>query len=694
MLIKKIKNYLLLAIISLIIACQPVEKKELSMVSVFSNHMVLQQQEEVAFWGIYNPKEKVTVTGSWGEESVATATAAGNWALKLPTPKAGGPFEVTVATKDSTTIFKDVMIGEVWLASGQSNMEWKIDLCEGCIDNQEEEIENANNKEIRMFTVPLDLTGEKLKDASWLVTTSENARNFSAAAYFFARKLHQELNVPIGIVNTSWGGTRVEAWTSSKKLKTLEATKDKTLPASLAYFDNPQKIKAYNDSIAALNEQLFGFKTVNIPKFSKDMEDWVSFDLDDRDFIKNDFDDSSWDVFEQKMDDAYNPNFKGTFETVFAANDDLLSNGVIWFRTKITVENTNEDYYLILNDGIDDADQTYFNGELVGNTVSWNGTRNYKIAKELLKKGENVIAIRMIDTGGGGGMRGEVVFKNSTSSQVIPFNAFKYKHQAFCVNGQFVIHHSSTAELIKNSSNWNENIKRGVSFNSPNTYSILFNRMLLPVVPYTIKGSIWYQGENNVGNFEEYNELLNGMIEDWRMNWGYDFPFYYAQIAPFQYGKISNSQGLRDAQRKTLKTTPKTGMAILLDAGEEEDIHPHNKQVVGLRLALLALDKDYGKDIVSSGPLYKSHQSTATYIDVEFDEIGSGLMFKDNPNDFEIAGDDGVFYNASAQIIDNKVRVSSNKVKNPKTVRYGWKNWVIGSLFNKEGLPASSFSSE
>ena len=217
--------------------------------------------------------------------------------------------------------------------------------------------------------------------------------------------------------------------------------------------------------------------------------------------------------------------------------------------------------------------------------------------------------------------------------------------------------------------------------------------MLSPVIPYTIKGAIWYQGESNVGNYQEYNELFNGMIEDWRLNWGYNFPFYYAQIAPFIYSDSDISQGLRDAQRKTLKTTPKTGMAILLDIGEKEDIHPRNKQDVGDRLALLALDKDYDFDIVSSGPLYKSHEIFPSHIEVDFEAKGSGLMSKPDLSGFEIAGSDGIFYPAIASIFNDKVTVSSNQVINPKEVRYGWKNWVVGSLFNKEGLPASSFSS-
>jgi sialate O-acetylesterase len=183
------------------------------------------------------------------------------------------------------------------------------------------------------------------------------------------------------------------------------------------------------------------------------------------------------------------------------------------------------------------------------------------------------------------------------------------------------------------------------------------------------------------------------MIEDWRENWGYDFPFYYVQIAPFEYTPSEESHKLREAQRKTLKTTNKTGMVIIMDIGEEGDIHPHNKQDVGKRLALLALDKDYEYDIISSGPLYKSHEIFKNYIEIDFESKGSGLMSNGVLKDFEIAEDNMVYQKAKAEIIDNKVRVSSSMVKHPKHVRYGWKNWTVGTLFNKEGLPASSFNS-
>ena len=215
--------------------------------------------------------------------------------------------------------------------------------------------------------------------------------------------------------------------------------------------------------------------------------------------------------------------------------------------------------------------------------------------------------------------------------------------------------------------------------------------MIRPILPFGIRGALWYQGESNVGNHEEYQELFTGMIEDWRERWGYEFPFYFAQIAPYIYDANSKSQALRDAQRKSL-VTPKTGMVVTLDIGEEFDIHPANKQDVGLRFANLALHNDYGqKKRIPSGPLYKKQRLFPNYIELEFDNVGSGLMAKNKLTGFEIAGADGNFFPGNAKIINNTIRVSSRKVKNPKRARYGWKNYFEATLFNKEGLPASSF---
>ena len=682
--------------------------ENLSLPSVFSDHMVLQRETEVSFWGKSNPNEKIEIKGSWGKSSSVIANNDGKWVLKLATPSAGGPYEVLVNDSKNSIIYKDVLIGEVWLASGQSNMQWKLNQCKDCIDNQDEEIANANYEEIRFFNNPMDLSMEVVKNQSWRKVKSEYARereginskeSFSATGYFFARELYKKLNVPIGIIGSSWGGTRVEAWTSPKKLKQIYSENLELLSGiDLSYKEYENEIKRYNDSVSKINRDLLGFKIFDIPEWSGDSihwkkikNGWSKMDLNDLSYSKGDFDDSSWPTWIANRPDPYDDLRKGSFETVFDYEKKLLSDGVIWFRTSVNIDDNDEDYTLVFKDGIDDSDQTFFNGNLIGNTFSYNKERNYLVSKEIINKGINSIAIRITDLRGIGGFNGPVLLKNSSGIINIPYNSFRFKHHAF-VNAlsSFMVHNLNLNELLNISDSLENKILIAKDVNSPNAYSRLYRNILSNVVPYTIKGTIWYQGESNVSNYNEYQTLFSAMIDDWRETWGYDFPFYYVQIAPFpEQGNI----GVREAQRKTLESTKNTGMAVLMDIGEEDDIHPHNKQDVGKRLALLALDKQYGFNYVSSGPKYKSHQANSRYLYVDFDSVGSGLDFIGGENGFEIAGKDNNFYPATAKIINNRIRLYSKNVKRPINVRYGWKNWTVGTLFNKEGLPASSFSS-
>jgi len=689
-------------------------KTRLSLPAVFSDQMVLQQNTNVTFWGKSKPKENVQVIGNWGASSNVISDKNGNWEMKISTPKAGGPFMIEVKTQTEKLFYNDVLIGEVWLASGQSNMGmimdtdgWGIDSCDGCLENQIEAIQNANNNEIRVFGVLEDLTGESFKKQKWVKTTPENTKRFSAVAYYFAKKLYDELDIPVGIITTSWGGTKVESWISNKKLKTLSPKNEVPLAESSPELEKERL--EYNDSIAKINKSKNGYLTFDLPKpyflwneeivWNVDIwdiyqDEWAKLDLNDLDFKNVNFDDSHWEklLFSKQKRDNEIKTLK--FNSIFNSNTNNLSSGVVWLRANFKVDDITQDYNLLVDKGIDHIDQTFFNGTMIGNTFSIDGKRNYKIPKSLLKNGDNILAVRVTNLGGDGGIMSPVILQNPLVTIKIPFTKFKIKHHAFITNGSSVLTHNFTfKELVQDYNEIEKSIIRGYDINTPYGNSISYEKMLKPVLPYSIKGAIWYQGESNVDNSFEYQELFTGMIEDWRESWGYDFSFYYVQIAPFEYAPYQESHKLRDAQRKTLKTTSKTGMAVIMDIGEEKDIHPHNKQDVGKRLALLALDKDYEFDIISSGPLYKSHKTFSNYIDIDFENKGSGLMSKGALKDFEVAGDNMIYKTAKAEIIDNKIRVSSNKVKYPKHVRYGWKNWTVGTLFNKEGMPASSFSS-
>ncbi|MDA7570998.1 hypothetical protein N8699_06430, partial [Flavobacteriaceae bacterium] len=311
------KNYISILSFLLFVSCS-IDKKEseLILASIFSDSLVLQQMYDTALWGKSKPNEIITVKGSWGKEASTQSNEKGDWELKLSTPKAGGPYTITIQTSNNSILLKDVMIGEVWLSSGQSNMEWKMNQCVNCIDNQDEEISKVNNNEIRMFTVPMDLSGELIKKSKWLVANPENAEGFSAAAYYFARKLNKELKIPIGIVNTSWGGTRVEAWTSNRKLMSISSTKDK-VPEEQDYDLLQIEFKRLNDSIKLAVQNKFGFKTFEIPEWTEDEtlwefyeKGWSNFDIEDKEFREVNFDDSNWSQWESKYTDYGNINYQ------------------------------------------------------------------------------------------------------------------------------------------------------------------------------------------------------------------------------------------------------------------------------------------------------------------------------------------------------------------------------------------------
>ena len=658
-----------ICIISLLffISCAESENIELSLNPLFSDHMVLQQKEDVAVWGAANPMEKISVSGSWGEEITGTANASGKWQLKLPTPKAGGPFQLIIAAENQTITLKDVLIGEVWLASGQSNMEMPLEgfLPKEPVDNYKEEVSNANYDQIRYFNVTRTIEASPVDSSigQWDVTNSDNANKFSATGYFFARRLHKELGVPVGIITSTWGGTPVESWMSKEKIK------------SLAEF--PKVLETLKEeNISVFTDWYAKFNAENTPSTP---EDWATIDLEDAVFSSPEFDDSKW----------------TTAETAAMVEDlpIVLADGVYWFRKSIMINDISSDYTINIADGIDDMDDFFVNGKKVGSTVGYNTPREYTIPKAVLTKGENSFAFRVVDTGGGGGFMSEINLVNTTSAEKTNISKNWQFRQTAGIKGSKLLLFNKNQKAL-------ENPPAGIESYSLNSHTptVLFNGMINPIIPYNIKGAIWYQGESNVGRAEQYLKLFPGMIEDWRERWNSDFPFYFVQIAPFTYDN-ELSPALRDAQRKSLKT-PKTGMAIVMDIGLPKSIHPGNKQDVGHRLAQLALANDYNKNIIASGPLYKGHTIAGNKISIDFDHVGSGLRLKSTAiSAFEIAGIDKKFVPAKAIISGdavngNSVELSANGISEPKYARYAWKDYIVGTLFNQEGLPASSFTTE
>lgn len=648
--------------------------KGLKMPSIFSDNMVLQQNSKVAVWGLSNPGAEITIKASWNESAKATADQNGKWMAHLKTPSAGGPYLLSVTDGKSEIEFNNVLIGEVWLCSGQSNMEMPL---EGwpptdTVANSKQVIANATNKNIRFFTVTRAISEKPEFDCvgRWEESNPESAAKFSATAYFFGKKLYEELNIPVGLIHSSWGGTPIEAWTGAKYISTVDE-----------YKDIVEKLKNARKEIDRLKAWLAEKPTIDINSI-KSPTPWKGLDLNDSQCAKPGFDDSAWKTMELPV----------KWESTEMGNFD----GVVWFRKNIKIKNEWINKELTLELGpIDDMDVTYVNGVKIGGYEEggyWQTDRIYKIPAELVKDQNLTVAVRVVDTQGGGGIWGsseKMKLRPTDSNESVSLaGEWKYLPVAEYYGGKLYLFDVKNAEYYKRP-------KLSVEY-SAFTPTLLFNGMIAPLIPYNIKGAIWYQGESNTGNPELYKKLFPLMIKNWREEWGLgDFPFYYVQIAPYNYGPNVESQKLRKAQLMTL-SVPNTGMAVTLDIGNPNNIHPANKKDVGERLARWALAKDYGKKIEFSGPIYKSMKIEGNKIILTFDYTDGGLVIKEinGENNFLIAGKDKVFKKAKVEIKDDKLIVYSDSVENPAAVRYCWDNISEGTLFNKAGLPASSFRTD
>jgi len=639
----------------------------LQLTSLFSDHMVLQQKSNVKFWGTDKPNNEITISTSWENESKTIVDINGHWNVSIGTPSAGGPFKIEIKSNQHKIVLNDIMIGEVWLASGQSNMEMTLmgwppnDI----INNADEEIAKSSNSKIRMFNVEKQISINPLGDVkgSWKVSSPEETKNFSASAYFFAKELFKKLQVPIGIINSSWGGTPAESWTSKKTIDTFNEFKSVT--------------QSINTSDLIKNELKWfsQFKAIGIPTTD---EQWINLNLLDNLIVEKSYNDSDWE--EIQLPGRYDNQINGG-----------EFNGAVWFRKNIVIDNLDSDYILTIG-AVDDMDETYVNGHKIGGLIGmgfWNKKREFKIPKSILKKGNNTIAVRAIDAEGVGEIIGPMTLSNDNNIKVSLNGNWKYKLIAEIYNNKFYLYGINNIDF-------NSRIKT-IKLNS-GVPTVLYNGMINPLVPYTIKGVIWYQGESNVGRADQYENLFPAMIRDWREKWNYDFPFYYVQIAPYQYNinkdsSLDQSQELREAQRNSLKTK-NTGMVVTMDIGNFNNIHPSNKQDIGSRLARLALSNNYSINIVPSGPIFNGLKVIGSKLILEFENPGSRLISKGDLLGFEIAGADKKYVFANATIINNQVELYSDKIKNPLYARYAWKDKAVPSLFNLEGLPASSFKYE
>jgi sialate O-acetylesterase len=612
---------------------------------IFSSNMVLQQGIENSIWGWADKNEKVIVALN-GKEVKTRADKNGKWVAKLPAMAYGGPYTMTISGKNQVQL-SNIMIGEVWVCSGQSNMEFPLS---GVI-NAKEEIANANFPKIRLFTVSRNVAQKpvaNLENGEWFECSASTVADFSAVGYFFGRKIHQDLNVAVGLIHTSWGGTVAETWTSSETIKN-----DADFVES---WNELQKTDITNYE-ASLKERIENVLGNDLSKKDKGLE--VNFNT-------NEFDDSKWKAVDPTKV-WENQGYRGF-------------NGVAWYRKSFNLDKNQAQSDIVLSLGrIDDSDVCWVNGVEVGSTNLWTSNRFYTVPASILKEGKNIIAIKITDTGGGGGMYSPAkdIYLTSGDTRISLADNWKIKF----------------TEVTPENNALN-----------PNDFpTLLFNAMINPIVPYGIKGVIWYQGESNAERAKQYQRVFPNMITDWRNHWQLgNFPFLWVQLANFKEAVEQPDEStwaeLREAQTMTLKL-PNTGMASAIDIGEADDIHPRNKQDVGRRLALNALKIAYGKDILCAGPTYSSMHVTGNKVTVKFDNTGSGLRVNNKYgyiNGFSLAGADGKFFWARGTILNNNtVILQSKEVSAPVAVRYGWAdNPDDLNLYNSEGLPANPFRTD
>ncbi|RBL90487.1 sialate O-acetylesterase [Chitinophaga flava] len=608
---------------------------------VFGDSMVLQREQPIPVWGWASPGTQIR--GTLGTAHAKAVTGKdGKWMLHFPAFKAGGPYTLKVSGADDDVEFKNVLIGDVWLASGQSNMEWQVKDAKDAA----KEIAASNWPQIRFLVVEHNKSLTPQQDIGggrWRACDTANTGGFSAVAYYFARRIHQEQNVPIGVIQSTWGGTPVEAWTGREGLLASPVTKQRILA---------------NDTLTKAD-------------FIRDSVDLVRFwdivyhpqNNADHDIPAETFNDASWPQIEMP---ALVRDFGGPYE------------GIVWMRKKITLPVSFKGKVLTVELGHPEMNYSlYVNGDEICKTV-WNASlfHHYTIPTEMLKTGENVIALRIAMLWGGGGLNppADSIYVSDGATRISLAGPWRYKKDL-----------EPPVPAIRNYHCYP---------------AMLFNAMIHPLVPYAIKGVIWYQGEANENAGFDYRQLFPSLIKDWRQRWKQgDFPFLYVQLANYKKIKPAPSESewaeVREAQAMT-QSLPNTGMACIIDIGEADNIHPANKQEVGHRLALVAGKQVYHQKGIVSGPSFVGFKVVNHRVRIRFAGTGTGLSTRDGKavTGFAIAGADKRFYWASAVIEGNEVVVYSDLVATPTAVRYAWADNPVCNLINSAGLPAVPFRTD
>lgn len=615
---------------------------DIKLPQLISDGAILQRDIELSIWGWASPGEKIDLIFKNTTYSGET-DQNGRWEITFPPQEPGGPYKMVIKG-DNEIVLSDILFGDVWLCSGQSNMELTMKRLR---DTYPEEIVNCANSYIRQFQVPdlydFKVEQKDLESGSWQTASPENIFNFSGVAYFYAKTLYDRYQIPIGLINAAMGGSPVEAWMSEDALeefpeayKEMQLFKDDQLIQEIEKKDKSRQ-QAWYDKLDAADKGL----------------------TSGNEWFRGDWEDQDWEEMEV-------PGF-------WASEKHGEVHGVVWFRKKVSVpENMAGKEARLWLGRMVDQDHVYVNGQFVGTTGYQYPPRKYSLPKGLLKIGENTIVVRLINEGGQGGfIKDKPYFLAAGEYSIDLKGPWKYRlgTEMPALEGPTFIR-------------W----KPGG----------LYNKMIAPLTTYKIKGVIWYQGESNAKNAQSYFKTFPALIKNWRVKWQLgDFPFLYVQLANYmeetEEPKESDWASLRQAQLETL-SLPNTGMAVTIDLGEWNDIHPLNKEDVGKRLGRLAFKLAYGEDISELSPVPTLHKFSKKKVSVSFSQ--KNLVSKNGEvlHLFEISGDGKEFHKAQAEIKGDKVLIWHEKIVNPTAVRYAWSNNPANAnLYSSEGLPASPF---
>ena len=644
-----------MAFCALFVSAQQLAAKEQDkplLASVFTDHMVLQRGAPITVWGSAEPGERVRV--SMGNRSRRTrANDDGRWSVDLPRRTAGGPYTLEVSTRSGRTqSIEDVLIGDVLLCSGQSNMEWPVSraLNPG---NESRLVSNT----IRHIKIPRQSHPEPVADfkepMQWTVATPETVPHFSAVCYFTARELQKHHNVPMGLVNSSWGGSQIEAWISGGGLRTLDRFETQLNLLDLYARDPKAALTEYSSTW----EDWWGSQNPEKPSpwdvSGNDLKDWTPVPGPMRDW-------KNWDL------------------------PDLTNhNGMVWFARSVTLTPEQAAQGATLNlAAMDELDMTWVNGQFINGTFGWGTWRSYDIPAGALKAGENIIVVNVLNTWGAGGMTGPEDSMNLTltDGSIVPLGGV-WRFQ-----------------------------KVPASYGSPprtpwesvGGLTTIYNAMIAPLKGMQLKGAVWYQGESNAGRAGQYQALLEALFADWRGLLGKDLPMIVVQLPGFgaqPTNPVNSGWGrLREAQRQAVLATPGTGLTVTIDAGDRWDIHPPNKQVVGARVARTARSVFYGEDIEATGPApTRATGAGSGEVTIHFKNATGALetVSSNRPIAFELCNADGAeCHFVDARLDGNAIRLRPSDGAPHALIRYCWGDAPICNLYDGYGLPVGPFEIE